>query len=67
MRLAILAASLMAGVAFGQTQETKPLKVGDPAPDFSLTNHEGKAVKLSEFRGQKWVVVAFYPKSHTPG
>jgi thioredoxin-dependent peroxiredoxin len=42
------------------------LKVGDKAPDFALTNAEGKIVKLSDFRGKK-VIVYFYPKDMTTG
>lgn len=37
------------------------LQVGDEAPDFSLRNQHGEAVRLSEFRGRKAVVVVFYP------
>jgi peroxiredoxin Q/BCP len=37
------------------------------APDFALSNAEGKTVKLSDFRGKKVVVVYFYPKDETPG
>jgi peroxiredoxin Q/BCP len=36
--------------------------VGDIAPDFELPDHDGRAVKLSDFRGQR-VVVYFYPKA----
>jgi thioredoxin-dependent peroxiredoxin len=39
---------------------------GDPAPDFELPDQDGRAVKLSDFRGQP-VVVYFYPKADTPG
>ena len=42
------------------------LSVGDIAPDFTLLNHQGEEVKLSEFRG-KSVVLYFYPKDDTPG
>jgi peroxiredoxin Q/BCP len=36
------------------------------APDFELPDQDGRAVKLSDFRGQP-VVVYFYPKAATPG
>jgi thioredoxin-dependent peroxiredoxin len=39
---------------------------GDTAPDFELPDQDGRAVKLSDFRGQP-VVVYFYPKADTPG
>ncbi|HEY8489231.1 MAG TPA: thioredoxin-dependent thiol peroxidase [Thermaerobacter sp.] len=41
-------------------------KVGDTAPDFTLLDHRGEAVRLSDFRGRK-VVLYFYPKDDTPG
>jgi peroxiredoxin Q/BCP len=42
------------------------LKVGDPAPDFEVTDHTGRRRKLSDFRGKK-VVLWFFPKADTPG
>jgi peroxiredoxin Q/BCP len=41
-------------------------RTGHPAPDFELLDHEGKPVRLSQFRG-KTVVLYFYPKDDTPG
>ena len=43
------------------------LKVGDAAPDFSLTDTDGQPVKLSDFRGKKNVVLAFYVLAFTGG
>lgn len=42
------------------------LQEGDPAPDFTLPDAEGKAVNLSGFRG-RYVVLYFYPKDDTSG
>jgi peroxiredoxin Q/BCP len=42
------------------------LKVGDPAPDFSLKDESGKLWQLSEFKGKK-VTLYFYPRDNTPG
>ena len=41
--------------------------VGDPAPDFSLMGSDGRLHSLSEYRGQKAVVLAWFPKAFTPG
>ncbi|MCS7273552.1 MAG: redoxin domain-containing protein [Fimbriimonadales bacterium] len=43
-----------------------PLKEGSKAPDFSLVGSDGKVHRLSDYRGQR-VVLMFYPKSNTPG
>ncbi|MGB0604811.1 MAG: thioredoxin-dependent thiol peroxidase [Candidatus Latescibacterota bacterium] len=42
------------------------LSIGDPAPDFTLSDADGNSVSLSDFKGQK-VVLYFYPKDDTPG
>jgi len=44
-----------------------PLKVGDKAPEFSLEGTDGKTYKLSDFKGKKAVVLAWFPKADTPG
>lgn len=43
-----------------------PVSVGDRAPAFTLTAHNGKKVSLSDFAG-KHLVIYFYPKAFTPG
>jgi len=42
------------------------IKVGDPAPDFTLKDQDQKDIKLSDFRGKKHVVLAFYPLDWSP-
>ena len=41
------------------------LKVGQPAPDFSLPTGNGETIRLKELRGKK-VVLLFYPGDDTP-
>jgi peroxiredoxin Q/BCP len=43
-----------------------PLKAGDPAPDFSLLDQDGKRTGLADFKGRR-LLVYFYPKADTPG
>jgi peroxiredoxin len=43
------------------------LKVGDVAPDFTLRDQNNKEVKLSDFRGKKTVILAFFPAAFTGG
>ena len=42
------------------------LEKGMIAPDFTLSDKDGNAVSLSDFRGKR-VVLYFYPKDNTPG
>lgn len=42
-------------------------EVGDPAPDFELIGSDGKTWSLSDMKGEKWTVVAFFPKAFTGG
>lgn len=48
-----------AGVSFTVSE-------GQEAPDFTLSDQNGKPTTLSDQRGQ-WVVLYFYPKDDTPG
>lgn len=59
-----LAATLAAQVVPApQTQ----LKVGDMAPDFTLPSTTGGRITLSQFRGKKTVVLAFFVAAFTGG
>ena len=69
--LATLLLVLFTGlVAYGQAAPAAPqtqLKVGMAAPDFTLPDTEGNKVKLSDFKGKKSVVLAFYVLAFTGG
>lgn len=41
--------------------------LNQPAPDFSLLDHEGNRVALKDFRGKHPVLLIFYPGDDTPG
>lgn len=43
------------------------LRAGSRAPDFSLQDQDGRTVRLSDYRGLKNVVLAFYIKAFTGG
>jgi hypothetical protein len=74
--VAVLAAAQTTGG--GQPAPPPPpppaVKVGEPAPDFTLpylASEEGKVarkdVTLSSFRGKQNVVLAFFPAAFSPG
>jgi len=77
--MAMLAAGLLASVlappamAADKKSAAGPplkLKVGDMAPNFTLLSFDGhdlKSVSLSDFRGKKDVVLAFYVFAFTGG
>ncbi len=68
--LALCIATIVSIGAFGQATPAAPatsLKIGDKAPDFTLTNTKGEPVKLSDFHGKKSVVLAFYVFAFTGG
>ncbi|MHC4513097.1 MAG: peroxiredoxin [Planctomycetota bacterium] len=38
------------------------IQVGDKAPDFSATTQDGSTIRLADYRGQRALVLFFYPK-----
>jgi peroxiredoxin len=67
-----LAAGLLVAATLAGAQATPPpaLKVGDMAPDFKMSYFDGtdlKDVMLSQYRGKKNVVLAFYIFAFTGG
>ncbi len=41
------------------------ISAGEPAPDFTLRNQDGRKVSLSDFRGRKLLLI-FYPLDFSP-
>ncbi|MCI0422049.1 MAG: peroxiredoxin [Acidobacteria bacterium] len=67
-RMLLCLVTLMISLSLlAQTPGKTSLKVGDLAPDFTLPSTAGQPVKLSDFRGKKNVVLAFYPAAFTGG
>lgn len=65
---AVVCGSMLAQHLFAQqAAQPEPLKVGDTAPDFTLQSTTGQKVSLSEFKGKKAVVLAFFPAAFTGG
>ena len=70
--LAVLSGSALAQTAPQQPKTPPPppkthLKVGQPAPDFTLRATDGKTYKLSDFKGKKNIVLAAYVLAFTGG
>jgi hypothetical protein len=42
------------------------LEVGEPAPDFTLLSTTGKPIRLSQFQGNKHVLIQFYSMDFNP-
>ena len=59
--------TLLGPAAVAAAATTADLKVGDMAPDFKLQASDGKTYQLSDFKGKKAVVVAWFPKAFTSG
>ena len=59
--LALLTTSLVGGSAFAAD-----VQIGQPAPEFELSDQNGQLHSLEDYR-DRWVVLYFYPKDDTPG
>ena len=65
--VALLGVLSISALAQQATPPHTHLKVGDKAPDFTLRATDGKQYKLSDFKGQKNVVLAIYVLAFTGG
>jgi len=70
LALLLAASFLPASYAAGNKPDETPqpkVKVGDMAPDFTLTDQNGNKVSLHDFKGKKNVALAFYIFAFTGG
>lgn len=67
LSLGLLLTLSVVALAQQATPPAAKLKVGDVAPDFTMNGTDGKTYKLSDFRGKKNVVLAFYVLAFTGG
>lgn len=51
---------------YSEMNNVARIKVGDRAPDFSATTHDGMPIRMADFLGKRALVLFFYPKDGTP-
>lgn len=57
----------VAGITSGSTAAAADLAVGDVAPPFTLKGSNGNTYSLDQYRGERAVVLAWFPKAFTGG
>ena len=67
LKVAALTAMSVAGLVAQQPGDAQPRKVGDIAPNFTLTGTTGGKGTLADFKGKNPVVLAFFPAAFTGG
>ena len=64
----LLGATLAAPAMAADGEDTmSDLQPGDITPSFSLVGSDGKTYNLADFKGDKPVVIAWFPKAFTGG
>ena len=53
--------------AGNQRDPSEILKVGEAAPDFAVPDQHGNVIRFADFKGERNVVLIFYPANETPG
>ncbi len=67
LMLGMLAYLALAAVPMMTLASDPKLSVGDAAPDFEMQGSDGKTYKLSDFKGKRGFVIAWFPKAFTGG
>ena len=63
----LIAVSLLILFSMSALGADGKLKVGDDAPEFKMKGSDGKTYQLSDFKGKKAFVIAWFPKAFTGG
>jgi peroxiredoxin Q/BCP len=66
-RLTLPAACFIALAVCPAFSAAGELRVGDPAPNFTLQASDGKTYTLADLKGKRAVVLAWFPKAYTHG
>lgn len=67
LRTASVALLVMVFPLSGGEQRPVDLKIGDPAPPFTLIGSDGRTYSLADYRGKRAVVLAWFAKAFTGG
>jgi thioredoxin-dependent peroxiredoxin len=67
MKKVFLMASVIVSLFQACKGQDSTLKIGDPAPMFSLRDQNDSLFNLSDYAGKKILVIYFYPKDESSG
>jgi peroxiredoxin Q/BCP len=67
MKKVILMASVIVSLLQACKGQRSELKIGDPAPAFSLRDQNDGLFSLSDYTGEKILVIYFYPRDESSG
>ena len=65
--VAALALAALSALFAVSAPRAEPLEAGAKAPGFTLQGSDGSTYSLSQFVGERGVVLAWFPKAFTPG
>ena len=67
LRITSIALTVLINIATSVVASEEKMTMGNPAPAFTLTGSDGKEHSLANFKENKAVVLAWFPKAFTGG